>query len=203
MSTTIAIADDQYRGAESLLPLIDRFAEFDILFVAGNGRDFLSLLRSGSVAPDVALLNLTTSGTDNLDTARQLCRDYPAMRIVAILRPDCQEPMVRWGASAGLPKNGVGIGSRQLRPEVRQEPRFGVGGHLPRIGASVLFTLKRREYEFLKLACSELTYYEIADQMCVSPRTVDGYREAVFEKMGVRTRTGMVLGAIQQGLIEP
>ena len=58
------------------------------------------------------------------------------------------------------------------------------------------FNLNGREREFLKMACSELTYNEIADKMCVSPCTVDGYREFVFQKMGVRTRVGMALEAV-------
>lgn len=64
------------------------------------------------------------------------------------------------------------------------------------------FGLNDREFEFLRKACSELTYNEIADRMCVSPRTVDGYRETVFQKMNVRTRVGMALEAVRQGLVE-
>lgn len=64
------------------------------------------------------------------------------------------------------------------------------------------FNLNNREFRFLEMACSELTYNEVADKMCVSPRTVDGYREAVFQKMNVRTRVGMVMQAIRHGLVE-
>lgn len=64
------------------------------------------------------------------------------------------------------------------------------------------FNLNNREHRFLKMACSELTYNEVADKMCVSPRTVDGYREAVFQKMNVHTRVGMVMQAIRHGLVQ-
>ncbi len=57
--------------------------------------------------------------------------------------------------------------------------------------------LKEREIEFIKLACSELTYKEIAEKMCVSPRTVDGYRDSIFAKLNVKTRVGIVLFAIK------
>ena len=50
---------------------------------------------------------------------------------------------------------------------------------------------------FIQLSCSDLTYVEIADRMCVSPRTVDGYRESVFQKMNVKSRVGMVIEAIR------
>ena len=55
----------------------------------------------------------------------------------------------------------------------------------------------KKELEFLKLCCSELTYKEIADKMFVSPRTVDNYREALFQKLNLKSRTGLVLFAIQ------
>ena len=60
--------------------------------------------------------------------------------------------------------------------------------------------LKDKELEFIKLSCSELTYREIADKMFVSPRTIDGYRDSVFLKLGVKTRVGIVLFAIKNNL---
>lgn len=59
-----------------------------------------------------------------------------------------------------------------------------------------------REKEFLKYACSELTYNEIAAKMFVSPKTVDGYRNALFEKLNVKSRVGLVLFAIKHGLVD-
>jgi DNA-binding NarL/FixJ family response regulator len=52
------------------------------------------------------------------------------------------------------------------------------------------------------LAGSELTYKEIADQMCISVRTVDGYRDQLFEKLQIKSRVGLVLYAIKNKLIE-
>ncbi|HEX3384188.1 MAG TPA: response regulator transcription factor, partial [Mucilaginibacter sp.] len=65
-----------------------------------------------------------------------------------------------------------------------------------------LATLNSREIEFLKLAASELTYKEIAQHMSVSNRTVDGYRDALFEKLQIKSRIGLVLYAIKNKLID-
>ena len=62
--------------------------------------------------------------------------------------------------------------------------------------------LKDRELEFIKLACTEKTYKEIADIMCLSPKTIDGYRENLFQKLDVKTRIGIVLYAIKHKIIE-
>lgn len=61
--------------------------------------------------------------------------------------------------------------------------------------------LKPRERHFLQLACSELTYVQIADKMCVSPRTVDGYREALFERFNLKSWVGLALWAIRSGVV--
>jgi DNA-binding NarL/FixJ family response regulator len=61
--------------------------------------------------------------------------------------------------------------------------------------------LNERETDFLKYACTELTYKEIADKMFLSPRTIDGYRDSLFEKLHVKTRVGLVMFAIKNGIV--
>ena len=63
--------------------------------------------------------------------------------------------------------------------------------------------LMEREIEFLKLAATEMTYKEIADKMIVSPRTVDNYRDNLFEKLDVKTRVGLVMYAIKNRICIP
>ena len=63
--------------------------------------------------------------------------------------------------------------------------------------------LKEKEIEFLKLACSELTYKEIADIMCLSPKTIDNYRNELFTKLNVKNRVGLVMYAIKNKIYTP
>ena len=69
-------------------------------------------------------------------------------------------------------------------------------------GTKKLLNLSDREVDFLKLACSEMTYKEIASQMHLSPRTIDGYRDALFEKLNIKTRTGLAIYAIKNGIVK-
>lgn len=55
--------------------------------------------------------------------------------------------------------------------------------------------------EFISLACTELTYTEIADKMCCSPRTVNGYHEQSFQKLNVKTRVGIAIEAIKLEIV--
>lgn len=65
-----------------------------------------------------------------------------------------------------------------------------------------LTKLSDRELDFLKYSCTELTYREIADKMFVSPRTVDGYRDMLFEKLQLKTRVGLAIYAIKNGIVK-
>ena len=62
--------------------------------------------------------------------------------------------------------------------------------------------LKDREIQFLKLICEEITYKEIAARMFLSPKTIDGYRDALFEKLQTKNRIGLVIYAIKHKIYE-
>ena len=62
--------------------------------------------------------------------------------------------------------------------------------------------LSDRELNFIQLACSEKTYSEIAKEMFVSERTVDGYRESLFKKLDITSRVGLVMYAIKNGIVK-
>jgi two-component system invasion response regulator UvrY len=63
-------------------------------------------------------------------------------------------------------------------------------------------TLNEREIEFLKMIGTDMSYKEMADKMLLSPRTIDGYRDALFLKLNVKTRVGLLLHAIKCGIID-
>lgn len=62
--------------------------------------------------------------------------------------------------------------------------------------------MNEREKEFLQLACSEMTYNEIAGKMFLSPKTIDGYRNSLFEKLNVKSRVGLVMFAIKNRIVK-
>lgn len=69
-------------------------------------------------------------------------------------------------------------------------------------GLNTFVSLTKREIEFIKLACSEKTYQEIAKEMYLSERTIDGYRESVFGKLNLKTRVGLVIYAIKNNIVK-
>jgi two-component system, NarL family, invasion response regulator UvrY len=69
-------------------------------------------------------------------------------------------------------------------------------------GNAAIKLMNDRERTFLQLACSEMTYNEIAGKMFLSPKTIDGYRDSLFEKLQVKSRVGLALYAVKHGLVQ-
>jgi DNA-binding CsgD family transcriptional regulator len=61
--------------------------------------------------------------------------------------------------------------------------------------------INERELIFLRWACTDKSYKEIADEMGVSPRTIDGYRDALFQKLNVNSRVGLAVYAFRNDII--
>lgn len=215
MSVLVAIADDHHLVAVALADMVRKFANYDVLLIAENGRDLLDQLSRAIRLPDIVLLDLNMPEMDGFETAIQLRDQYPAIRVLALSMDDREEHIVRMirnGARGYLMKGCRLAEFRQALDDVMTKGYYYSEFLTTQLiknlnapadnGSHGVFNLNSREIEFLKIACSELTYTEIADKMCVSPRTVDGYREVVFQKMNVKTRVGMVIEAVRHGLVE-
>jgi DNA-binding NarL/FixJ family response regulator len=70
------------------------------------------------------------------------------------------------------------------------------------INASSKISLSDREVEFLKYTVTEMTYKQIAEKMFCSPRTVENYRDSLFEKLELKTRVGLAVFALKNGYAE-
>jgi DNA-binding NarL/FixJ family response regulator len=204
MPTRIAIAHDYHLLTEALADLVRKSGDYTVVFTAETYDHLLSQFRQAVSPPDVLLLDFSL--IRDFDAIAQLCHRYPSMRVLILSVPSHDVFITRLGRSGVhgylLRESRLDQFQQALRELIAQGcyfPRPPVRVLLPAVAASS--QLNNREYNFLRWACSELTYNEIADQMCVSPRTVDGYREVVFQKMSVRTRVGMVIKAMQQGLV--
>lgn len=215
MPTSIAIVDDHHLVAEVLADYIRKFDQYQVLSIAANGHDLLNQFARTNQLPDVALVDVSMPVMDGYETAAQLRQLHPTVRVLALSMTDHEQHiirMVRNGARGYLLKGCRPNELHQALNDVMTKGYYYSDFLTTQLirslnmaaegGPASLFSLNGREYDFLKLACSEFTYNDIADKMCVSPRTVDGYREVVFQKMNVRTRVGMVLEAIRHGLVE-
>jgi DNA-binding NarL/FixJ family response regulator len=150
-------------------------------------------------------------------TAQKITKEFPEVKILALSVEDDEEciiRMLRCGSKGYLLKNTPTTEFKIALHELYTKGYYHsdlVSNTLmnllkPKPKNAQPFKLKinfqAREEEFLHFACSELTYKEIAGRMCLSPRTIDGYRENFFYKLQVKSRVGMVLFAIKNGVVE-
>ncbi len=208
---TIAIADDHQLFLKSLSILISSLGRFDIVADALNGRDLLQKLTAGNLQPDIALVDVNMPVMDGVETARQLAEKYPLLKVVALSMKDDDNTiisMLKAGCCAYLLKDIHPSELEKALLEIHSRGYYNADSLNLRYRRLIVksetdkkINLSEREKIFLQLACSDLTYKQIAAQMNVSERTIDGYRESLFEKLSVQSRTGMALEGIRRNLV--
>jgi two-component system invasion response regulator UvrY len=211
----VVLVDDHVLLRNGLASLIRGFGRFDVLFEASDGKDLIRQLRI-SRCPDVILLDIGMPEMDGYETACYLRRHYPEIRVLALSMSDTDNSIVRMlknGAKGYILKDIDSAGLQRALDsvvdkgyyysEMVTEKLIDTISHLdePEQRLRELLLLNERELEFIKLVCTEWTYKEIADRMYLSPRTIDGYRDALFEKLNVRTRVGLAMYAVKNGIV--
>jgi len=205
----IAIVDDHTLFRNGLAKLLEEFKEIKINFEASNGQE-LMLLMEKHPFPEMILMDIKMPRMDGYATTTWLKKTYPQIRILALTMHDDEASvikMIQCGASGYVLKESKPMEVLEAILTIKQKGVYInelITGKLIRTmaleEAKPKFT--KKEIEFLKLCCSELTYKQIAEKMFCSPRTIDNYRESLFQKLNLKSRTGLVLYAIQQGLME-
>jgi DNA-binding NarL/FixJ family response regulator len=208
---SIGIADDQQLFVKSVSMLINTFDDFSIVTDGLNGKELMQKLANADTLPDIILLDVNMPVMDGVETAQAITKQYPLIKLVALtIREDDTTiiSMIKAGCCAYLLKD---IHPDELEKALKAIHDTGYyNADVANINYRRLLVyqqkkdaqkLTKKELEFIKLACSELTYKQIAAQLHLAERTIDGYRESVFEKLNVQSRVGMALEAIRTGLV--
>jgi DNA-binding NarL/FixJ family response regulator len=204
----IALVDDHRLFRSGIASLINNFNGYHILFEAANGEELIRRI-SPKFKPDIILLDINMPVMDGAITAKWIRNNYPDIFIIVLSMYDDAEKvlaMLKLGVKGYLLKDAEPIEFEQALQKVSAGevyyPDFVTRLLLDSMNHPIDHNkLNIREIEFLKLASTELTYKEIADQMSISVRTVDGYRDTLFEKLNVKSRVGLVLYAVKNKLI--
>ncbi|MBL0356518.1 MAG: response regulator transcription factor [Chitinophagaceae bacterium] len=210
----IAIADDHAMFRKGLTVLINLFPGYEVLFGATNGRDFIDQLNADQL-PDIVLMDINMPEMDGYSTTEWLRTNYPEIKVLALSTMDAETAiikMVKSGAKGYVLKDADTEELKLAFDEVLHRGYFynetitrkvmqAVGQLTDSKNKTGTFiNLSDREIEFLKLTCTELTYKEIADKLFVSVRTVEGYRDTLCEKLDLKTRVGLAMYAVKNGL---
>lgn len=210
----IILADDHILLRDALANLINSFDEFRVVAVAGNGEEVKQAIGAGP-RPAIILMDLSMPVLDGFETARWLQMHHPDIRVLILTMYDSEITLIRLlrlGVNGFLKKDihpaelrsaliAVAAGeyyySNRTTGKIASLLRNSDEKRSPLENA----TLNDVEIQFLRLACSDLTYKEIAHKMKMTPRNIDSYRDALFDKLDVKSRVGLAIYAIKSGIV--
>lgn len=212
---SVALIDDHKLLRNGLSSFIGNTPGFKVLFEADNGIDMQQQLKEHPL-PDVILMDINMPLMDGYSATQWLFLHHKQVKVIALSMYDSEEciiRMLRCGARGYILKDAEPSELLKAMDEVYRHGFYYspmVSQHLihiinktetdPKQVPAKL--LSERELELLHLMASEMTYKEIADKMFLSPKTVEGYREKICEKLQVKTRVGLVMYAIRNGIVK-
>jgi len=214
MQYSVVIADDHILIARALSAIIEKFRRFHVLYEVSNGKELTEKFKNRRNIPDIVLLDINMPEMDGFETAKWLSTNYSQIFILALSVQNDEQTlikMIKAGARGYLVKN---IHPNELEKALDSLVEKGVyysDAQVSTVRSQMMNDndslqrmkqLSEREKEFLQFAATELTYKEIAEQMFCSPRTVESYRDSLFEKLDLKTRVGLVVYGIKNGLIK-
>lgn len=211
MKIKIGIVDDHQLFLKSLGLLICSFPNFTLTVDALNGEDLLEKLKNNDLHPDILIVDVNMPRMDGVQTARNISRLYPKIKMAALSMKDDDATIIKMmqvGCAAYLLKNIHPSELETALLEINTNGYFYTDRNklthrrfVPWSKEPETLLLTSREKQFLRLACSDLTYKQAATEMSLSERTIDGYRESLFEKLNVKSRVGMALEATRRNLV--
>jgi two-component system invasion response regulator UvrY len=219
----IAIADDHALFRKGIIKLLDP-DRFQLLFDVPNGKALIGKIMEGeALVPDVIIMDIEMPGMNGYETVAWLKANHPFIKVLVVSMVDKEESLVRMmqlGVKGYLSKimepedlyaalkaivNGeyyfTDIATNKLIHYIQKSDTMPEGRTGMLLAHELWSSLNVGQKTFITHACTEMTYEEIADIMCLSPKTIDKYRDAVFEKFDVKNRVGLVLYAIKNGIV--
>ena len=209
----VAIADDHSLLRTALANLVNSFEGYAVQFEADNGKQLRNKIQTQAI-PDVVLLDINMPEMDGFETTQWLNKHYPQIRVLALSMLSDEKTIIkmfRLGAKGYLLKNTDPAELKQALDAIMSKNVYlseyvsgklvtGLNQHADLDTAEAI--LNEREREFLRWTCTELSYKDIAEKMFLSPRTIDDYRQSLFNRLKVHSRVGLVMYAIKNKIVE-
>jgi NarL family two-component system response regulator LiaR len=210
----ILIADDHAVVREGTRQILEQEADLDVVAEAADGEEAVRL--AGSSRPDVAIIDIAMPKVDGIEATRQIKALYPTVAVLILTAYDDDQfvfGLLEAGAAGYLLKSVRGrelveavrqvhAGESVLHPAIARKVlnRFTPAADKP-VGQEPSEVLSERETEVLQLATRGLSNQEIANELCLSLRTVQAHLGHIFNKLQVSSRTEAVVRALKQGWV--
>lgn len=211
----ILVADDHTVIRRGIVGLLNTQPDMEVIDEAGNGREAVAKVEATS--PDVALLDVAMPELNGLGATRIIKGQSPTVQVLILTMHDREDYLfqaLRAGASGYVLK---GADTEDLLTAVRSVARGGVylypqvarglvSDYLRRVqsGEDVpsFDGLTDREREILQLIAEGQTANQIAEDLHISPHTVQSHRDSIMSKLDLHNRAALIRYAIRRGLVE-
>ena len=210
----ILIADDHAVVREGTRQILEQEPDMEVVAEAGDGEEAVRL--GGSSKPNVAIIDIAMPKLDGIEATRQIKALYPTIGVLILSAYDDDQfvfSLLEAGAAGYLLKSVRGselidavraiyAGESVLHPTIARKVlnRFASTSGKPQ-EQKLSEILSEREMEVLKLATRGLSNQDIADELCLSLRTVQAHLGHIFNKLKVSSRTEAVVRALKEGWI--
>ncbi|PKH49478.1 DNA-binding response regulator [Tenacibaculum sp. Bg11-29] len=214
MKYSVVVVDDHTLLSQAIEGMVNTFSKFKVLYTCKNGKEVVDKFsESPKNIPDIVLMDVNMPIMNGIDATEWVVTHHPEVHVMALSIEDANNTILQM-----LKAGAVGYLLKDTRKEVLERALLEMmdnGFYHTRNVTTLLLdsvsgknsknsiSFKENELVFMKLACSELTYKEIAEKMFLSPKTIDGYRDSLFTKLNVRNRVGLVMYAIKNKIYTP
>lgn len=210
---SVVIVDDHTLLSQAIQGMVDNFERFRVLYTCKNGQELIDRFsESPKNIPNVVLMDINMPIMNGIETTEWINKTHSNVNVIALSVEDDNTTvlkMLKAGAVGYLLKDTEKAVLEKALIEIVENGFYHTKSVTNLLMKSISgsmdeqMVLKDREIEFLKLACTEMTYKEVADKMFLSPKTIDGYRNNLFIKLNVRNRVGLVMYAIRNKIYTP
>jgi two-component system invasion response regulator UvrY len=211
---SISLVDDHVLFRNGIAQLVQNFSEYKVVNQSSNGKEFIEWIQAGN-RTDIVILDIQMPVMDGEFTARWLHQNEPKIKVLALSMFDDEHhvlKMIKAGARGYILKNAEPDELRLALDQIWHRNLY----HSELVSNAMMksladgsgsdqkefIKLHEKEREFLQFLCSDLTYKEISGKMNVAVRTVDTYRENLFNRFNIKSRIGLVLFAIRNELVK-
>jgi DNA-binding NarL/FixJ family response regulator len=210
----IVIAEDHTILREGLRSLLSSSANFEIVGEAGDGREAIRQVKK--FKPDLILTDLSMPRMNGMEAIKEIKRESPATKILVLTVHRAEEYILatfRAGADGYLLKDSthsellmavkkVLSGTHYISPEISEKVIEGyIEGKKSLKSRTSWETLTQREREILKLIAEGYRNKEIAEDLCISVKTVEKHRANLMEKLDLHSIQALTTFAIEKGLV--
>jgi DNA-binding NarL/FixJ family response regulator len=212
MRTRILLADDHTMVRQGLVGILRAAEDLEVVADVADGNEAVE--KALECKPDIVILDIAMPRLNGLEAARRIKKALPDCRILVLTMHDDEEYVLRTvgaGVSGYLVKDGAAselvaavralrAGKGYFGPQAAKALAEAYQGGKP-VPEDPYARLTNREREVFQLLIEGRTGNQVAEILCISPKTVDNHRTHLMEKLGVHSTAELVRYAAKHGLI--